>query len=144
MDPVYEAAVKRLDELQKEVAPLKEFVDLYRRTRHQLGLDGIEAQETNSEPSTKLKPKKRVLIRKKPSAITRTSPRPEEVVAHAIVVLSEAGRPLSRRQIYDRLAAKGVRVEGSDPIKALGTMLWRANKRLVQLDGFGYWIKDRP
>ena len=51
---------------------------------------------------------------------------------------------MSRRELHGALASIGLDVNGADPIKALGTMLWRSGEDvLVQLKGFGYWIKDR-
>ena len=36
-------------------------------------------------------------------------------------------------------------VNGTDPVKTLGTILWRSGSdRLTQIDGWGYWPKDLP
>jgi hypothetical protein len=70
------------------------------------------------------------------------NPRPAILIPAAIEILRQHGKPMSRRELHEALSARGLVVRGSDPIKALGTILWRAGDDLVQLEGFGYWPKS--
>lgn len=69
---------------------------------------------------------------------------PAEVIRETLIVLSEHGRPLKRGQLLKELADNGVRIRGGDKSKVLGTTLWRAKDKIISIDGWGYWIKDRP
>lgn len=69
---------------------------------------------------------------------------PAEVIREALILLSEHGRPLKRGQLLKELSAHGVNIKGLDKSKVLGTTLWRAKEKIVSIDGWGYWIKDRP
>ncbi|RYF26981.1 MAG: hypothetical protein EOO23_08290 [Comamonadaceae bacterium] len=79
-----------------------------------------------------------------PSKKTRVTdnPRPAVLIPAVIDILRQNGSPMSRRELHEALSARGLVVKGSDPIKALGTILWRAGDDLVQLEGFGYWPKS--
>ena len=46
---------------------------------------------------------------------------------------------MSRRQLYEALKRLGMEIKGADPIKALGTILWRASDRIEYVEGRGYW-----
>lgn len=150
MDKVYEAAVNRAQELAEELKTLNDFIAMYRRTRHLLGMDSIEHKEiaisVNPSPiaegdaaqrgeSHSPQPRKRVV----------DNPKPADVVAESVMVLMEREHPMSRRELHEALKARGMEVKGADPVKTLGTMLWRSGQEsLVQLEGRGYWIKSEP
>lgn len=72
----------------------------------------------------------------------RRGARPAELVAAAEAALRAADRPLSRGEIFEALRAAGVRIVGEDPVKNLGTVLWRSGR----FDNAGrvYWIKGEP
>ncbi|MDI1325651.1 MAG: hypothetical protein PSV23_02520 [Brevundimonas sp.] len=80
-----------------------------------------------------------------PETRTRAvNPPTRVVVEEAIRVLNERGHPMTRRALHEALWARGVEVRGRDPVKTLGTILWRATNDVVQLDGYGYWPKKAP
>lgn len=153
MDKVYEAAVRRAEEIQAELRELNEFIALYRRTRYILGMDSPEHKGTlvgpagsqgagedrgagvgNDSAHSELQ-RKRVT----------DNPKPTDVVAQAVLVIMEREKPLSRRELHEALKERGMEVKGADPVKTLGTMLWRSGQdALVQLEGLGYWIKSEP
>jgi hypothetical protein len=72
------------------------------------------------------------------------TPNPDrKVVAEkALEAIKEAGHPLSRRRIYDKLTQGGVHISGKNPLMVLTTMLWRSRDKLVSIPGFGYWPAD--
>jgi hypothetical protein len=144
MDPVYEAAIKRLDELRLELKMLNDFIEMYRRTRQILGLDQQRTPDTKQEQITELTSHKRLVVKmKKAASPTRGNPKPAVVIRKAVSILDEHKCPMSRRQLHSALCERGLVVKGADPIKALGTMLWRSDA-LIQIGGHGYWIKSRP
>jgi hypothetical protein len=83
-----------------------------------------------------------------PTQIKRTrvtdNPRPAVLIPVAVEILRKNGHPMSRRELWEALAGRGLLVKGADPIKALGTILWRAQDQIVQVEGFGYWPKADP
>lgn len=71
----------------------------------------------------------------------RKNPPPEKVVDTALAIIRARGRPLTRRQLSEALAAQDIVIESVNPLKALGTTLWRASDRIVSLPEYGYWPK---
>ena len=67
-----------------------------------------------------------------------------EVALAAAELIKEAGRPLGRSMLFDKLIAKGFTIEGKDPQMVLSTMLWRMPNIVTRLDGFGYWPTGIP
>jgi hypothetical protein len=65
-----------------------------------------------------------------------------DVVAKVEQILRAGGRPLSRGELHKRLLIAGVQVPGEDPVKNLGTMLWRS--RRFDNTGRRYWFVDEP
>lgn len=79
----------------------------------------------------------------------RPAPRPDnpklDVLVPAVVdILRTTGRPMSRREIHEALTEKGLSVQGVDPRKTLGTLLWRAREYIDSIEGRGYWPKGDP
>lgn len=150
MDKVYEAAVNRAEELQRELKELNDFIALYRRTRHLLGMDSTEHKETLMSSSagpeeSKGAPRPLGAVNESPRKRVVDNPKPADVVSEAVAVLRERGHPMSRRTLHEALKDRDMEVRGADPVKTLGTMLWRSGQdALVQLEGHGYWIKSEP
>jgi len=157
MSTVYDAAVAREAELQEELKKVRDFLGLYRAFMSQIQSESKNEDGTNTDQSTRTvavvdmlrtdaareaatpdeAAPKRVRV--------RDNPKPTDVVAAAVEVIRNAGRPLSRREIHTTLKERGTEVRGADPIKALGTMLWRSGgDRLEQIEGKGYWVKGEP
>ena len=57
-------------------------------------------------------------------------------------VLSEAPRPLRRREIFQNLLEEGIVVGGADPLNTLSARLSRAPE-VLNIDGKGYWLESR-
>jgi hypothetical protein len=72
------------------------------------------------------------------------NPPKEEVLSIVSGVLERAARPMQLRELFEEVGAAGVRLEGTNPPAILGTMIWRARDRFVNLRGHGYWFADRP
>lgn len=158
MDKVFDAALKRAEELQRELKILNDFIDMHRRTRQLLGLDSRpEALGTAPVAETLTTPSAAQIVDNDhahaddqahtPESRKRVTdnPKPSDVVANAVMIIIENEHPMTRRGLYDALLARGVEVKGVDPVKTLGTMLWRSGQEeLVQLEKHGYWIRSEP
>lgn len=68
----------------------------------------------------------------------------EEVAEFARQLITDAGRPLSRAELFDGLTGLGLTIEGADPQMVLSTMLWRMKDRVVRLEKGGYWLTEVP
>jgi hypothetical protein len=141
---LFTAALERLEALKAEEKILNEYIVARRRAQRALGLSD-EARQTPDSSSAEVQsesPPDSSIEEGTPLKKRVTdNPKPADVVAAAAEVIRVVGRPLSRRQIHNALARRGVVVRGVDPIKALGTMLWRSgNGVLQQIEGRGYWL----
>lgn len=77
---------------------------------------------------------------------TVRNPRKEVVASIAREIIEEAGRPISRTDLFAALANRGVHINGREPEQVLSTMLWRTQKQrgpVVRLKTGGYWIANR-
>lgn len=81
-----------------------------------------------------------------PSAASRVrnATPPHEIADQAARLIEEAGRPLTRSQVVEKLKERGVQLVGTDINKNVGTILWRQKGRFVNLPKLGYWLADRP
>lgn len=70
------------------------------------------------------------------------NPKPEVLIPAAKEILRANKRPMNRRQLHQALAARGLEVRGADPVKTLGTILWRARDQIKSIEGWGYWPKE--
>lgn len=68
----------------------------------------------------------------------------EEVAEFARQLITDAGRPLSRAELFDGLTSLGLTIEGTDPQMVLSTMLWRMKDSIVRLEKGGYWLAEKP
>lgn len=155
MDAVFEAATKRIDEIKEELKKLEEFVGTYRKLALELRIDTLNTTGTRNPPPAAIMPvdgvwtetdKEVKATDAAPAKRVRVSDNPPSsvVIPAAIKVIREAGRPLSRKQIRDALVERGVVVNGKDPVKTMGTILWRAPDQVIQIEGMGYWPKADP
>lgn len=151
MDDVYEAARKRRDELQIELKTLNDFIDVYQRTRQLLGLDSREHKE-NSQAGA---PSGTATVQASPATPSPAGDEPKrtrvtdnppsaEVIRAVKDIMFQARRPFVRRELHRLLAQRGLEVRGVDPIKTLGTILWRAKDDIVSLPEGGYWVRGVP
>lgn len=161
MADMIEAAKARLHLLRKQVEFLEKFVSDSEVARAMLEPQTVDVWPTgdsatafaNSEDSGDSDRESGGVVMFPPDVLappkpkrTRVTdnPKPSVLIPAAVEILKEEGAPMSRRQLHEALAMRGLVVKGSDPIKALGTILWRAQDEIVQLEGYGYWPKNEP
>ena len=77
------------------------------------------------------------------SSRVRNATPPNEIADQAAQLIEDAGRPLTRSQIVQKLKERGVQLAGGDINKNVGTILWRQKGRFVNLPRLGYWLADK-
>lgn len=72
------------------------------------------------------------------------NPKKEVVAEAAIQILEEAGRPMSRADLYAALQSRGILINGSNPEMVLSTMLWRTRDAfgIQRLKSGGYALQS--
>ena len=135
MNNPVEAAKARLAAITEEAEKLRLFIAAYESVAdildvgHLLPMSASKAVDKSGDEAGSAPPKK-------PKAVNP----PANVLIPAIVeILRARGHPLNRRGLYEALKLRGLEIQGTDPVKALGTILWRNQDKVVQLEGFGYW-----
>ena len=66
----------------------------------------------------------------------------EEICDLCIDLIRQKGKPMSRRELYERLLEKGIEVKGKNPEMVLSTMLWRTRSKISRLKTGGYWPRE--
>ena len=79
-----------------------------------------------------------------PSRAPVINPSRTEVADAALEVIRGQGKPVGRQELFDALAARGVQIDGKNPLMVFSTMLWREQERVKRLRGYGYWIAGEP
>lgn len=156
-DPILQRAYERMEELDQELGKLKDFVSTYRMLANGIKLEsanilGTKVGQSSTEDligDTGAQELARETFPREEAAPRRTrvtdNPKPDVVVQAALALIREMRRPLTRREIHKGLGVMGLEVKGADPVKTLGTMLWRSGSELLeQIEGRGYWPKGEP
>lgn len=68
----------------------------------------------------------------------------DEFTELARTILIENGRPMTRGQLLLAFKERGRHIGGVDEQKNLGTKIWRARDRIVNVPGAGYWPREIP
>lgn len=69
---------------------------------------------------------------------------PSDVATAVREVLEARGVPMRRGAIVAELLRRGLKLQGKDINKNVGTIIWRHPQMFVSLDKLGYWLRDRP
>lgn len=140
MNNPVETARSRLAAIEQEAEKLRLFLRSWEEVADYLNRD-VDASTTATESVDSAGGEDGQSAEARTRAV---NPPTRVVVDEAIRVLKERGHPMTRRALHDALWKRGVEVRGTDPVKTLGTILWRATDDVVQLDGYGYWPKGIP
>lgn len=127
-DTAFANALKRQDELKKELAEIEQFLLLYRRFER-------TGQEHPAISGRSLK--QETFLPEVPSKIG-----PTEYADMAANLIRDARRPLTRGEIADELKKRGVVFPTEDVPRYLGTILWRNRDRFINVPGLGYALQD--
>ena len=163
VDVSVQAALKRIEQLKAEIAVLERFVsaaaeaeEVLARAPKTVSLKEIEARGYDRMPGAIAPGTAGIMtgdgkihtanefktVARRPRATG--NPPPDKLIPAAKEVILERGFPLSRRAIHEGLAKRGLVVHGTDPLKTLGTILWRAQDEIQSIEGRGYWPKEWP
>lgn len=135
MNNPVEAAKARLAAISEEAEKLRLFIAAYENVADLLDASHIRpAGESKSVDNLVEMPASE--HQRRPKAV---NPPANVLIPAVIEILRARGHPLSRRGLYEALKARDLVIQGADPVKALGTILWRNQDKIVQLEGHGYW-----
>jgi len=128
MDEKYEKAIRRRQELRRELDEVEAFIRLYEKLF--LARQGSGTASPPPEAGRR-RPERNVFPPQKLAELAR-----EEILAR--------GHPMTRGELAEALELRGIPLAGKDPSKNLGTILWRFQDRFLNIPGRGYWPKDLP
>jgi hypothetical protein len=124
MDPVLAKALKKKEKLERQLSDIERFITLHRRFS-----GAVKNDESLQSVADEL-----------PRATLRRPNRPAVYIKAIEHVLRRTGKPLTRAEIVEALAKDGVTIPSADPVRYVGTILWRGNK-IFENNGDGYWLK---
>lgn len=121
-----EAYQRQVDELQRKISGLRKL--------HQTYTEHADAPTSNTavEIPTNFARRKRERKESKAYIVRR----------QAFSILMEAGRPLDRAELFDAFKQRGIIIDGPNPAKLVGKILWEAPEFEHSEDG--YWIAGQP
>jgi hypothetical protein len=126
-DKAYKSALRRRDDLLKELELIEEFIRLYEQ---------LFANEADSQS--------RGFQRSEPRLRERNLLPPHRLAAMAEEIIRDQRRPMTRSELASAIEARGIPLKGVDRTKNLGTILWRNRDKFANIPGWGYWIRELP
>lgn len=142
MSDIISAARARLAELDQEAETIRKFLESAEAVATYLGARSMPEATDVLQPMNLVDMSESGL--QAPQKRVSDNPKPEVVIPAVRQILLENGRPMSRSQLHEALMQRGLEVRGVDPVKTLGTMLWRAREEIQAIKGEGYWPLDVP
>ena len=134
MDETLSKALKRKEELEKELVQVQQFIDLYRALfGEEIGENSANASTTEPAKSPEEAPQKR-----------RRRGKPTEIADAAERVIRSLNRPVQRGELVSRIEQEGIEIHSDDKPRYIGTILWRQSERFVNVEGRGYWLTGVP
>ncbi len=137
MDMAYQNALRKRDDLKRQLEEANEFLRLWGRVLGPGTGGGVTPPtdknngEVQTDSATGL-------------MIPRMSASRERAAEMARKVILSKGMPMTRGELVDALEAERAPIGGANKSKNMGTIMWRLKDRFVNLDGLGYWPKDVP
>jgi hypothetical protein len=128
MAEVIEKARKKLASLEREIAELRIFIEVY---------DRLADDKPDTKKASGVGMEMAVTI---PPQGTPTAS-PAQIVTAAKLLMGEKQRPLTRTELVRLLTLRGLKLPGNDLAKNIGTIVWRSHQ-FVNVEGKGYWPKD--
>ena len=144
LDKLKSQAAARITVLQQEIETLEQFVKSAEAAAAILLPDSSTGVRILPRPAAPLSPSTHKAVRALTKVRVSANPPVEKIISASIDILHERGQPLTRRALYEALRDRGLVIVGADPVKALGTMLWRSSTRITSHEGRGYWPAGEP
>lgn len=134
MDETLSKALKRKEELEKELVQVQQFIDLYRALfGEDSGENSAADSTTDATKSPEEAPQKR-----------RRRGKPAEIADAAERVIRSLNRPVQRGELVSRIEQEGIEIHSDDKPRYIGTILWRQSERFANVEGRGYWLAGVP
>jgi hypothetical protein len=131
MAGLIDKALKRKEELERELKQINDFIEMYER------LSGTDSES----PDLPHQAEKQTIPPLK--SIRRT--RPRQLVRVMEAILKDLQRPLKRGELVAELENRGHSIPtNGDKAQYLATILWRNRNHFENLEGRGYWLKGLP
>ena len=130
MDQAYQSALRKRDDLKRQLAEAEEFLRLWNRV---LGSDAVDSVT----PSTAMGQGE---IAAQP--LPKKSPTRDRAAEIARKIILAGGIPMTRGQLVEAFEARGTPVGGLNPRRNMGTIMWRLRDRFINLEGLSYWPLD--
>lgn len=132
MSDAIQEALARRKILEDQIAEIDTFLALHEK------IFGVkiprEAEGAPAEGLTPETPRKRA---------PRASNDPEAIVNEIAKILEDTDTPMTRGEIRRAISARGMEIHSKDIGKYLGTLMWRNQDRFINIEGEGYWLKNR-
>ncbi|WP_155905163.1 hypothetical protein [Methylopila sp. M107] len=165
-DPLYEKAIElrsaiaaEIDDILEELRPLQERLQLLTVRRDSVIQmlsswgGGIDVHPNITVDSDRKALREALTEAGDPHSAETKPSRPtdnatkEDVWRAARHLIDEIEKPYSRPDMYNYLTKElGMKIEGSNPLTVLSTMLWRTrhHSALRHFRSYGYWTADKP
>lgn len=138
MDAALANALKRKEELERELERVNQFIQLYGEFSKESTPDddaGIRlAHVSNANMHIKTDAYKFKM---------KVRGRPDDFADIMEAILRESKRPMPRGILVSEVERRGHAIPSRDKARYLGTILWRQGDRFESVDG-GYWLKGVP
>lgn len=140
-------AKQRLAVLRSEIREIERFIEMYETFDHgSVSLRRLTSKETvESAGGTTHSVDKFAVDRDvpipPPSPRRRNETPPKAIVELVERMIREAGQPLTRGEILDRLQARDVEITVADKARYVGTIMWRNKSKFINIEGRGYWLR---
>lgn len=134
-DTAYQNAVTRRKQLISELEDVDRFLDLYRRFASEPSPRAVE----NVNPA---RVREHQITEGQSAPPARASISQEKFAKEARLILLENGYPMKRGDLVRAFKERGMEIGGTDEGKNLGTKIWRAGTKFINIEGKGYWPRD--
>lgn len=133
-------ALKRKAELESELNEIEQFLALHRKFSGEV-VESAAPHEQSEDPIKGDEVINRLMAASHISEKARG--RPADFASVIYDLIDRAGVPMSRATIIEKIERRGVKIPSIDKERYISTILWRHRDRFVNLQNYGYWIKDR-
>lgn len=147
------AEINRIQQRSEELRARAAVIDSWVQEWHRFAgtpTDGASEPSSEAEQDKNIQPSENIHAEGMDGLQERSratgNPKKEFVAAESLKIITEAGEPVTRGDLYERLKARNIVVEGKDPEQVLSTMLWRTRDSvpIVRLKTGGYWLANKP
>jgi hypothetical protein len=148
MDKALANALKRKEELERELAEIERFLELHQRyseTEVEHSETPLTDEDNRIWEAVKVHTARRQQAEafRKPSVPKRRGA-PANFKEIAARVLRDVGRPLQRMDLVAEIERRGVEIPSMDKARYIGTILWRNQDVFENFEGVGYWLRGTP